>query len=279
MKKLKKLLNKKFESFKKYLTNQKEYAIDGLKETIKGTGFLAKYSVASGLILFCSFAGNLAHNKYIELKVSPSVVSIHNPKEVRSGGTGFHMKAKSGKTVIVTNAHICGMKDEHNEVLVFDKLHSGRYISRRVIEVYPNNDLCIMEALPDYPALELGDAPELSDNVTAIGYPLLEALDISSGRIKSFHPVQLLAEDTPLDQCEGGRFHKQTVNILFFSIEACFEDFDASNTSVVIYPGNSGSPLVNLYGNVVGVIFAGNNLTHWGEAVAYSDLVKLLRAH
>lgn len=276
--KLKKLLNKKLDSIKDFILDQTHYAKEGFKDTAKVLGNLSKGLLFTGLMLFCGLGGQLIHSKYIELKVSSSVVSIHNPLEVRSGGTGFHMKAASGKTVIVTNAHICRMKNEHNEVLVFDKLHSGRYIPRKVLEIYPDNDLCVMEALPGYPALELGDAPELSDNVIAIGYPLLEALDISKGRIKSFHSVQLMSEDIPLSECEGPRLHKKDVSMFIFQFQVCVEDFEATNTSVVIYPGNSGSPLVNMYGNVVGVIFAGNTMTNWGEAVAYKDLVKLLRA-
>jgi V8-like Glu-specific endopeptidase len=38
----------------------------------------------------------------------------------------------------------------------------------------------------------------------------------------------------------------------------CIEIFVSSAISSPIYGGNSGSPVVNKWGNVIGVVFAGN---------------------
>ena len=47
---------------------------------------------------------------------------------------------------------------------------------------------------------------------------------------------------------------------------------DAHSTSAVIYGGNSGSPVVDFFGNVVGVAFAANNSDNYGEIISLHDL-------
>jgi hypothetical protein len=50
----------------------------------------------------------------------------------------------------------------------------------------------------------------------------------------------------------------------------------AYRTNMVIQPGSSGSPIVNFWGNVVGVVFAGDRAM-WGSTVSQKDLVKFLK--
>jgi hypothetical protein len=60
-------------------------------------------------------------------------------------------------------------------------------------------------------------------------------------------------------------------------IKACIVRTEAAYmTSIVIYSGNSGSPMVDFWGRVVGVAFASDNRDHYGDIVSLDDLETFL---
>lgn len=280
MKKLKKKLVKKVNKLKNYLEDQLFYAKKSLKLFIKGIQI-----VISAVLLFVTIVASVlvadrAHKEYLEHRVGDQILfvtSLQNSK-IQGRATGFHVKAKSGNVVFVTNAHVCELANDQGLVLILDKLNSKRLVPRRVIEVYSDNDLCVIEPLPGYDGLEVADDLSVGEPVWAIGYPLGESLNISNGRVKDFGSTTLIT-NIPVDQCEGPKLKKTQIQLWFFVIEVCMVTFDSVQTDIIIYGGNSGSPLLNIWGNVTGVVFAANNRTNWGRAVPLADLNKLLSAY
>lgn len=223
--------------------------------------------------------GRRPNTKTIERKVADSVLMIKSLPEssIHGSGTAFEIKAASGKVYTITNAHVCDLGYD-GKILVEDKLHSRRFIPKRILEVYADNDLCLIEGMENYPALEIAESVESSQHIWAVGYPMGEGLNISEGRIKGFGVVQVSA-DKPLNECKGLREHIVNIPTFFGDIPMCLIDRDAIQTDMLIYPGNSGSPMTNDDGEVVGVVFASNNLTHWGDSVPLTDIIKLLKAY
>ncbi len=56
----------------------------------------------------------------------------------------------------------------------------------------------------------------------------------------------------------------------------CLRQLKSILTTLGIYPGNSGSPVVNKYGNLVGVVFAGNNQTNYGYVIPLKQVREFL---
>jgi len=287
--KLKKMFNKIKDSmsyFKDQLWYLKEFISEfDVKEAVQTTSNILKGVILGTSLLIamimCSLIAQNAHDAYLENKVSDKVVYMRSPEDAerQGSGTGFHMRTPSGKVVIVTNAHICGLANKNGEIMVEEKVHSQRLIKRHVLEVFEKNDLCVVEPLPGYDGLEMAKDVSPSQKVWTFGYPLGEGLNISKGRIKEFTTIYLMAEGIPLNKCEGPRLKKQQAIVFIFIIEMCMKAHESISTDVPTYPGNSGSPMLDKYGNVVGVIFASNSYTHWGHAVPLKDLQDLMSAY
>ena len=161
--------------------------------------------------------------------VAPTVAFLTIPEEARSGsGVLVH---EAG--FVVTNAHVV---DEADEVTVsFD---DGTEYEGRVYGVDVATDLAVVKIDADYPlpVAALGDSDRLQvgEFVLALGAPFGLQATATSGIVSGLH--------------------RSGLGI------ARFEDFIV--TDAPINSGNSGGPLVNLRGEVVGIntaIIAGEN--------------------
>lgn len=288
MKKLRRKVSKMVKKCKAFLDDQMWYAkefwdnLDTSYILNRATNLVIAPLLLAFSIVVLSLLSHNIHTAYLEKKVADQVVYMRSPEDAKQqgSGTGFHMKTPNGHVVLVTNSHICGLANDKGEILVQEKQHSGRLIKRRVWERFGKNDLCVVEPLPGYSGLEMSNDVEVSDNIWTFGYPLGEGLNISSGRVKDFKKIWLMADDVKtMAQCKGERYKQEKFMWFIFIVEVCMKSFDSIATDAPTYPGNSGSPMVNSFGNVVGVIFAANGASAWGYAVPLSDLKELMSAY
>lgn len=224
------------------------------------------------LAIFCvsaSLSADQLHMVWLEAKVGENTLFI---KGNQGSGTAFEVKAASGKVYTITNAHVCELADSNRELQVFDKKNSKRLIPVKIIEIDDVSDLCVLTGLPGYSGLSLGTKTVDGDGVIAFGYPKGEALNIAKGRVKAEVEIEIM---TSIGACTNSG----TTKYLMGMIAVCVSKFKTIATDVSIFPGNSGGPLVNKWGNVVGVVSAADNTTHWGFAVRLVDLETLISAY
>lgn len=213
-------------------------------------------------------------------KTSENTVKLRSPSgaERQGLGTGFQVKAPSGRVVTMTNAHVCDLA-KNDIIMVFDKKISNRYVPKRVLERYAKNDLCIVEGLEGYGGLELADSYKVGQYNYAVGYPLGEELNISGGYLKGLSDVLIGLPEVPSSECTGPDNRIMKINLFFGSYELCSIIRKAMQTNINIHPGNSGSPMVNEDEEVTGVVFATNSITKWGSSVPLEYVVDLLSAY
>ena len=140
-------------------------------------------------------------------------------------GTGFLYA--SGR--LMTNAHVvAGVTDPEVEV-------DGRRVPAHVVHYDPDLDVAVLSVRDarETPTLAFTDRVESGQSVAVLGYPQDGPYDVRAGRVRSL--PQLRSPDI----YGGGTVIRDVLSL-----------------RAVVRPGNSGGPVVDEQGDVVGVVFA-----------------------
>jgi len=197
-----------------------------------------------------------------------------------TGGTGFAIKAPSGRILTVTNAHVCEVAQNGKAAARWD---NGRYTNLDVLEVDAKHDLCLLSGLPGgIEGLEMAwNDAQINDPVYVIGHPLLYPNTYSEGLVRDRTDIFIVKKQYVEDEqeCSDLDLKYKVYPSVFGDVAVCGEEFDSFGMSAKIMPGNSGSPVFNMKGKVVGVVFAGDNRTGDGSYVPLEHLERILASY
>lgn len=135
-------------------------------------------------------------------------------------GTAFELNTKHGK-VTITNAHVC----DNNDMLIALLTNPPRAKILLVNKVYTKHDLCMLTPISSVQALDLADDWIPGEPVVVEGFPL------------GNHGISY------------GKIGKLIIG---------YSDLKYVIYHGATFPGNSGSPVINRYGKVIGVIAIGS---------------------
>jgi Trypsin-like peptidase domain len=281
-------MNKK--NLKKMSSALKNKAASLAKKTeaaLKNKGGLSL--LAMMLIVVCAAtAAPFAHKAFIRSKVGSRVYMVRT-SPTGGGGTGFMVKAPSGKSYLMTNDHVCAASKNGEDMVVMTD--SGDWIPRRILHRSDKTDLCLLDGMPGVEGLELASDSSVGDQVMAVGHPALMPLTLSGGEILGSQDIMTLEFITLNEKdlnCQkpknsivkiGERIAFKGKDLTIESIYACVNvTKSAKITNLLIRPGSSGSPMVNWKGQVEGVMFAGDPFG-WGAAVSLQDVKSMLKMY
>lgn len=208
-----------------------------------------KYLVFFVFVAAVSIQAPYAHKKYIRTIAENSTVQLYGEKGT---GSGSHVSFNN-KTVILTNRHVCELADSHGKIIV--ELYDGSRHKQKVIKKDEVHDLCIVEGIKDSKGIELADSAEIGETFYTLGHPRGEKLNVASGEYFANETIALEKGYEPDGSCKG---REEEFEFFFLKLKVCVADFESVQFSTPTYPGNSGSPIVNKYGKLVAVVFAGN---------------------
>jgi len=177
--------------------------------------------------------------------------------QVSGGGTGFLVEGADGQKVILTNHHVCEM----NTVADWYVVSQGEQVfAAKLISMSKLADLCTLsvpKAIADTrrPYQLSPTKPRTGDLLAVFGHPWLRPLSIAWGQFinETREPISMLI---------AGFGYGDVVSI--------------GRTDIQIYPGNSGSPIVDRTGQVVGIMFAYEGPGKAGLFVPTSDIKHFL---
>lgn len=188
-----------------------------------------------------------------------NVVMLTNDRTLSSGGTGFVFNLPDGGRAILTNAHVCGISEKG---LIYATTSKGETFSTRVLYSDRKKDLCVVKMPYNLrqPGLTIAADAASGDSLYVVGYPLLEARRVVTGHFLKEETISVAYAVTTEQEVQECIDTDGTAMDGFFG-SICFNEFESFSTEAQIYPGNSGSPVLNTSGNVIGVVFAGSGAT------------------
>lgn len=192
----------------------------------------------------------VAHEEYLYASAKAHTVMLITP--TGGGGTGFFVN--DGKHII-TNNHICR---DYKKLFVPD----GGLV--QVIKTYPDVDLCVLKPLFKHVGgLGIANNFYYGEHVRVMGHGFLLPLHQSLGRVESRGKVRLaVAGVSRPEDCPVGTAPELGLFFIY-----CLKDYDGVFTTVVVHPGNSGSPVIDVFGRVIGVVFASHTGSNFGYIV------------
>lgn len=209
-------------------------------------------------------------------EVAPSVYKVlSTPNGGGWGGTAFVVEAPSGRTYMVTNAHVCTEMKDGIAWIGQDE----SYLPVFVLDISDKSDLCLLEAVPRVKGLKLSNAePKIGESVHAIGHPNLGALTMTDGEITSIRGAWFKSHDIiDPDSCKLPKHRVRRAQPTSPPLLAPPTDYECIvvlnnvlHTTIFAAPGSSGSPILNDNKRVVGVLFAITG--DWAMAVSLADL-------
>lgn len=234
--------------------------------------------VALGTYSVLSLAVKAFDRLHVETRTTQSLSLLFSGSVVKlthmqgGGGTGFGVETKSGQKLILTNWHVCHNPDS---VMIVQQREFILGIAK-VIKEDPLHDLCLLRG-PVIPAVPLGEAPKLYQTIYVAGHPLMRRLTPSQGMVVD------LAVETPLSfeaesdgNCLKGFVPKSVFDIMTGTPKnLCVLNMHLVDTTAQILPGNSGSPVVDSDGLLVGVM---NSVFTTGEGsmIPFADVERFL---
>lgn len=240
---------------------------DAFKNTLrKVTEFTREYGLRVALIVVAlAFIREFSQENY-KAALTDSVYKLNSINE-RGSGTAFLLNTEQGPK-LVSNHHVCAIAQGG---FMFAESDKGQELVK-VLAADFDNDLCLLSPTQSGQALDLANKPPVAqESIYIAGHPLGKPFRFIQA-IYYGESVAAIGIQRPATGCPAGT---EEVNALFFSF--CIKLQQLGQVSGPIYPGNSGSPVVNRSGDVVGVINSGDSEMREGGFVPLREVKAFIR--
>lgn len=189
----------------------------------------------------------------VDYDIQEPITLVNNSKT--KFATGFSFERKNGISYILTNQHVCSMHEKAKYTLT---TYTGVNVLATFVGVDEFADICMLRTESNIPPLKLANEDsKRGERITTIGAPDTVYPVIYDGVMSGYRIFNMKN-----DVGEDGIFEVH---------------FRAQISSVPLYNGSSGSPVLNMNGEVVGIVFAGRvNKDHISYIVPVSEVLRFI---
>jgi len=246
-----------------------------------------KKIVSIGLIVFSmvtttlfSFKGFYLHQELLMSYMGSKGFKITNQLE-QGSGSGSRVTLPSGVKIILTNRHVCDIAKKGELMRIISP--DGIKVDRPILVKSDKADLCAIAAdSQEAPGLKLRpwDIGH-QEHLFVVGHPKGRPQTLSTGMAIGFDEVTIAYGINMFnaDECWGDLIDAPPLFKMFGVFNVCFKTLSARISTAPGQPGSSGSPVVDFYGYLVGVLFAGDpESAHMSILVPYEDVKEFLNS-
>lgn len=201
-------------------------------------------------LIFLSFTIATSAYSGVFSKTKRATVKVTNMAG-NSGGTGIIMKSTESISYILTNAHVCRVAKKGGRIVTtFGVVKQVQKIKESKV-----HDLCLVSVVGN---LEVNTdlakrPPKLDQKIIVSGHPFLLPHTYRPGHLSSPMIIKLVVD---VRKCTEAERKKENIMCAFMGMPM-LKEYEAQAISSMIAPGNSGSGVYNVFGDLVGVVFAG----------------------
>jgi len=199
-------------------------------------------------------------------KAQYSVLKLTLIDNYRAGGTGFIIDTVNGLRTL-SNAHICAISDD-GYLMAHQDEKPVQIL--KVLYISEKTDLCLLEAVLGVDPIPLGKMPSPKEQVIVVGHPRLQPVQFAFGALTGRESIDMVTGYYNEETCTGPGARAELFGLL------CVRSYMSYSSTVRVFGGNSGSPVLNERGRVVAVVFAADTQTNRGYFIPYEDVLDII---
>jgi hypothetical protein len=190
---------------------------------------------------------------------------------VNGSCSGVQIKAKSGQEYILSAGHCAHVGDGQS---VIAETEDGRSLERRIIAEDRFSDLLLIEAIPNYPSLQLATEEHLGDKIDTFTHGNGLATYKTSGELIQYQeilvPIKEISSPEDAKKClESPKNRIQELEFFGLHAEICSLYLRGIVSTAKVVPGSSGGMVVK-GDKLVGIVSATDG--NFGFFVSLQDL-------
>lgn len=227
-------------------------------------------------IVIASICGSMMIMKNLNQDKAPVLTEIARKSSVKLSGkngscSGVQIITKSGQQYVLSAGHCAHVGDG---ITVTAETEDGRTLERRIIAEDRLSDLLLIEAIPNYPPIQIAQSQAVGDKVDTFTHGKGLKTYKTSGEIIQFtdidipmFPIDNMADH---EKCESMPKNRVTMmEIWGMPIEICSMHLAGVVSTAQVVPGSSGGMVVK-GDKLIGIVSATDG--HFGFFVSLQDI-------